>query len=230
MNYIERETTILTNSQHTVAEFLRQKNIPLGLNSKHGGVALSVRKKLLVAVSSLQNPIDCRVTLGKAPIGAKCVAPCGCSGSQKWIQFLVLNKLRRRDPDQWKVCRTCQQPFDYSVVQKYGSVGGNILTLLLDNVALLRILSFTLISALLFATDSYTWLLRLITSQSFWRLYPKWSRVVHFPFVFQLWGGKIALQYLAQAYTACERRALSWLADWESRLVEARLPASDAAE
>ena len=30
-----------------------------------------------------------------------------CSGSSQWIQFTELNRLRRKDPDQWKICQVC---------------------------------------------------------------------------------------------------------------------------
>jgi len=66
------------------------------------------------------NNVECRISLGTAPIGSILVSPCGCLGSQKWIQFSELNNLRRKDPSQWSVCQTCQQKFDYEIFTERG--------------------------------------------------------------------------------------------------------------
>jgi hypothetical protein len=58
-------------------------------------------RKVKVALSREDNNLECRVALGRAPVGKKLIAPCGCTGSQEWVQFAELNRLRRREPLQW---------------------------------------------------------------------------------------------------------------------------------
>jgi len=90
-------------------------------------------------VSTEENNLECRVALGRAPLGSKCIAPCGCTGSSQWIQFAELNRLRRKEPSQWKICQTCQQPFEYTAIASHGGFKGGIISTMLDNHTLLRI-------------------------------------------------------------------------------------------
>ena len=98
-----------------------------------------------IALSTSKNNYDCRISFDKVtysftftnsliysysfkvPIGQKCIAPCGCTGSGKWIQFSELNRLRRKEPLQWITCQTCQQKFNYNSLIVYGGIQGDIL-------------------------------------------------------------------------------------------------------
>ena len=96
-----------------------------------------------IALSTSKNNYDCRISFDKVlthsliycinylltytfkvPIGHKCIAPCGCTGSGKWIQFSELNRLRRKEPLQWITCQTCQQKFNYNSLMVYGGIQG----------------------------------------------------------------------------------------------------------
>ena len=58
----------------------------------------------------------------------------------QWVQVSTLNRLRRSDPLQWRQCRTCLKPIDYSPLYQYGGLRGNALSFLLDNIRLVRVL------------------------------------------------------------------------------------------
>ena len=108
-NYLQSELASIAKAHNSINSLLREKRIPIGDqpcslrdvfasdNKQHG--------KLMVILSDDSNDIECRVALERAPIGSKCIAPCGCTGSQQWIQFAVLNRMRRSEPSQWMVCQ-----------------------------------------------------------------------------------------------------------------------------
>jgi len=232
MSYIQKESASVSNAQHAIKAFLNSKDIPIGLSNRPSSLSSSTNKEeeqsihhqFDIAMSTSDNVIDCRVSLERIPLGSKCLAPCGCTGSQKWIQFSVLNKLRRNDPSQWKICRTCQKPFDYTPISIYGGVNGNLLSLILDNKAILRA-SLGVFFVLFSVVCNLSLLIkRLLVSKLLWNSYPRWSRIIHLPFVFQLWGGKILLQYVQSFYIDFEKKIVSTLTDIESKIIEPKLP------
>lgn len=226
MSYIQKESASVSNAQHAIKTFLNSKDIPIGLSciKSSSSVKENSERQFDITVSKPDNAIDCRVSLERVPFGSKCLAPCGCTGSQKWIQFSVLNKLRRKDPSQWKICRTCQRAFNYSPISIYGGVNGNLLSLFLDNVTILRT-SIGVVFVLLSIVLNLPFLVkRLLVSKLLWNAYPRWSRVIHLPFVFQLWGGKILLQYLFSFYIEFEKKIVSSLTDIETNIIEQKLP------
>lgn len=170
--YLQTELSGTSTAQLNIAKFLHQKHIPIGLIPRS-----LVRKqaevndiKSRIALSTEDNNIECRIALGKATVGSKCVAPCGCIGSQKWIQFSVYNKLRRKDPLLWKVCQTCQQKFESEIFTDFGGLYGNILGLILDNRIILRIaalFSFLLFS---FIIKLPKLIMKFLVSKSLWQL------------------------------------------------------------
>jgi hypothetical protein len=107
--FLQTELASIATAHNSIHMQLREKRIPIGdqprsLRStttdddkRHG--------KLMVTLSHELNNIECRVALERAPLGSKCIAPCGCTGSQQWIQFAVLNRMRRSEPSQWTVCQ-----------------------------------------------------------------------------------------------------------------------------
>lgn len=128
--------------------------------------------ELPVIESTADNQITCRISLSPIPIGSKAIAPCKCIGSQKWIQFTTFNKLRRKDPSQWKTCRTCLSPY-MSIYQHKNMMdlpfNAVFTSLLLDNVALLR--SFVIMSLFAFGhmISFPKLLLKFIVSKSLWQ-------------------------------------------------------------
>ena len=107
--FLQSELASIAKAHNSINSLLREKRIPIGDqpcslrdifntdNKQHG--------KLMVILSDESNEIECRIALERAPIGSKCIAPCGCTGSQQWIQFAVLNRMRRSEPSQWMVCQ-----------------------------------------------------------------------------------------------------------------------------
>lgn len=170
--YLQSEMSACSNAQQSILKFLHEKYIPIGmiagslresLNSKID----SVRSRIIVSTSN--NNIECRVSLGKAPIGSKCVAPCGCTGSSKWVQFAELNKLRRKDPQQWTSCPTCQQKFDYSIFVAYGGLPASLIGYILDNLLILRS-SLLLIAIVIGYIGSFRSIVyRFLVSKALWQ-------------------------------------------------------------
>lgn len=228
LQYLQSESIALSSAQQAVQAFLQSKKIPVG------GLPRSLRKdesqsgsKVRIALSTTSNNLECRVALGRAPIGRKCVSPCGCTGSQQWIQFSELNHLRRKEPAQWTKCQTCQQTFDYSMISSHGGVAGNIVSLLLDNVKFLRLSLIGLTFGLGYAFSFNMLAMRFFASRVFWQQYPKWVKIVNLPLVLKFWGGKIVLQYLYSIYLYGEGLLLEQLADLETALIEPNLPAEN---
>jgi len=225
LSFLQSESTSLAEHQARLTSFLQSKRIPIGSTPRSlRKEEDSSKKGVRIALSTKKNELQCRISLDKAPIGRKCIAPCGCAGTQEWIQFSELNRLRRKEPSQWRVCQTCQQAFDYSMIAQHGGVTGNIVSALLDNVKALRIgaaLSFLFFS-FIFSLGSLT--MRFATSRFFWQLYPRWSKIVHLPLVLKIWGGKVLMQYLTTFYLSIENKALERLAELETQIIEPRLP------
>lgn len=229
LQYLQSESSALSGAQQSITQFLHSKRIPVG------GLPRSMRRveegskgnRLRIAVSAPDNNLECRISLGRAPIGRKCVSPCGCTGSQQWIQFAELNRLRRKEPSQWTKCQTCQQTFDYSMISQHGGVTGNVISAMLDNVALLRASLAAALSALAFTFSFNKLAMRFLVSRALWQQYPKWVKLLHLPLVLKFWGLKIVGQYFWAQYLTAEGQALEWLSDLETTVIEPRLPAEN---
>ena len=155
------------------------------------------------------------------------MAPCGCTGSQQWIQFSELNSLRRKEENQWKICQTCQQKFEYSGYTIHGGIKGNIVTALLDNPKILRIGLLSIIFVLCYNLAVDHILLRFSVSKIFWQKYPQWSRIVHLPLVLKFWGAKLLFQLFFDRYLSLEQFIALKLADLETALIEPNLPVNE---
>lgn len=167
------ELSSCTTAQESLKNFLCTHAIPVNglagsLRAAEGAKEDAITSRIVV--SSEGNNIECRIALGKAPIGSKCIAPCGCTGSQKWIQFSEFNMLRRRDPQQWIRCPTCQQQFQYDIFTSYGGLSGNILGLALNYPLLLRAVMTALGGTLAIGINIPSMLLAGITSKTLWQL------------------------------------------------------------
>lgn len=59
--------------------------------------------------------------------------------------------------------------------------------------------------------------------------YPHWSKLTKLPLALKLWGGKLVGQALASRYLSWEKDVLvQRLADWETQLIEEKLPTNTA--
>ena len=173
--YLQNEALALADAQQQVTNFLLSKNIPI--KSGHLTREERQRKKeeesqdqVRVCVSTEENEVECRISLDRVEIGKKCIAPCGCVGSQRWIQFNEFNRLRRKEPSKWITCQTCLQNFDYSILNGHTSdVKTHVVSTLLDKPVILRsVLGLTALAlSTIFRLDQL--MLRLLTSRFFWQ-------------------------------------------------------------
>ena len=117
LSYLRFEAAALQSAQQRVSDILRSKNIAVGIPSGQVKRADSSTSGLEIARSTERHPLECRVSLEQVPPGMKCIAPCACTGSQKWVQFSLLNRLRRKNPGQWQACpvSTTGQPLLHSI-------------------------------------------------------------------------------------------------------------------
>jgi hypothetical protein len=252
LQYLQSELATLSAAQQNVGSFLRSKRISIGLPPG----SLSATRKIgsalsRIAVSTEENPVECRVALGRAPAGAMCVAPCGCTGSQKWVQFAELNRLRRKEPDQWQVCRTCQQRLEYELFDAYGNLATGVLGFALDHRGIVRGSLMLALGAILPLLSIHLWVARVLTSRALWMKvvavslhpakqiltlpcfpqFPQWSKIVSLPLPLKFWVGKLAVQYLWGRYRRWEAEVLvAGLADMEARMLEERLPAGESGD
>lgn len=171
-NFIQTEITSTSTAQNRLLLLLSKHSINVGekLSSdlKNESSLESASKR--ITVSTTENNIECRIALGKAKLGSKCIAPCSCTGSQRWIQFSEFNRLRRKDPNQWKVCQTCQQPFECNLFTKYGGLQASLVGNLLDNISSVRygIAGVILIGSYVSALDKL--LLRFFMTRYWWQM------------------------------------------------------------
>ncbi len=166
--YLQNELISIGKSQQSIVNFLSQKNIRIGQQPVPIN-KLSDDFVSRIATSTKENPLVCRVSLGTAPEGVICVAPCGCTGSQKWIQFSEYNKLRRSDPAQWKVCKTCQQDFQIEPFISRSGLRANVIGKLLDNMYILRSAGVVSALAISYAIDLNAFISRVLTSRIVWQ-------------------------------------------------------------
>lgn len=228
-DFLQRESASVAANNNEIRNFLASKRIPIGgtpRSLKDMGDS-GVNRKVKIALSAEDSDIECRVTLGKAPLGRKLIAPCGCTGSQEWVQFAELNRLRRKEPNQWVTCQTCQQKYEYGPIHQYGGVLGNVLSHALDNVKVLRSAAAVVASAIAFILPIKSWMMRLLTSGAFWQSYPKWSKVVHLPLVLKFFFGKMALTKLSELYIKGENDLIAYLTEIETNLIEPNLKVTE---
>lgn len=172
IQHLQKEQSELTAIQQRLIHSLDSKGIFLTSDKSFESTnnlqeESSVKDRL--AISTDENPIECRISLDVAPDGAICVAPCGCTGSQKWVQFGVLNKLRRKDPQQWKSCPTCRQPYQYQLFTDNAGLSANLLGLALDNLSTLRTISFATFMVLSYLLSVQSLLKKFLVSRFFWQ-------------------------------------------------------------
>lgn len=172
MNWLRQQQLEVSIAQANLIQKLRDFQIPVGLppgslrkQSEANADDLSQR----IITSLPDNQIECRVTLDRVPFGRKCVAPCQCTGSQKWVQFAVLNKLRRKDAQAWVTCPTCRTPYRYDLLLAQSDFKSSLLSTALDNISVVRsvVAGVVVLSAL--KMGAHHLLLRFLLSRSFWQ-------------------------------------------------------------
>lgn len=181
-SYLQSELAATSRVQHDILAFLHDRKIPIGVHKNDPRILSQSSAKVFVdsvdqvatpldrvTVCDDSNPIECRISLGPAPFGSVCVAPCRCTGSQKWIQFSLYNKLRRKDPHQWLQCQSCMQKFDHSQFTHLGGWQSGLVSLFLDHVFLVRTTIFVTLLLSMSYIAVHQLALGLITSRILWQ-------------------------------------------------------------
>lgn len=169
-NYLHQEHIHLSEIQSKLVSFLQSNQIPISseISLVHKSEDIPVQDR--ITISSKQNPVECRITLTKVKSGKLCVAPCKCTGSQKWVQFSVLNQLRRKDPKQWMVCQTCRSSYSYNLFAVYGGGKGSIIGFMLDRLSVIRSILLIWLGAVWYQLSMSSWISRILVSKTFWQL------------------------------------------------------------
>lgn len=81
INYIQKESTSVSNAQQSIKSFLNSKDVSVGLysNAKEpigSNKIITKKTRYHITQSTKKNHIDCRVSLERAQLGSKCIAPC----------------------------------------------------------------------------------------------------------------------------------------------------------
>jgi hypothetical protein len=114
LDYLDSEVIAAAEALTKLRAMLRDRGIhidPTYAHDHHNAsdsseeLTATNRTKPDIIMSTEENNIECRVSLSRVPFGRKALAPCGCIGSQKWVQYSVFNRLRRKEPSHWKTCK-----------------------------------------------------------------------------------------------------------------------------
>lgn len=169
--YLQQEQILCSNAQQNILSYLKKQLIPVGSEPRSLQTTSKVDRIEDRTITSTESyPIECRLTLDFAPPGAKCVAPCSCAGSQKWIQFSVLNKLRRKDPKQWITCPTCREPYKHELFASQGGLKSAVIGMLLERLNIIRGLLFTTFLIFSYVVSLPLLFSRYLVSRSFWQM------------------------------------------------------------
>lgn len=172
IQYLQKEQIACSQAQQNLIQVLKQRYIPLGqearslLRQQHDSDHDNIQDRIIE--SRADNHVECRISLDRVPIGSKCIAPCQCTGSSKYVQFSVLNKLRRQDPKQWIICPTCRTPFQYERFMAYGNSQSAMIGYVLDHARVLRSVLLTSVLMVSYVLDLPSWLSRFVVSSTFW--------------------------------------------------------------
>lgn len=172
INWLRQQQLEVSMAQSNLVQRLRDYGIPVGLPPgsrplQEKDEADDITKRVTVCTRS--NPIECRVALGRAQLGRICVSPCQCTGSQKWVQFSVLNKLRRKDPQTWVTCPTCRTPYRFDLLYSNADAKTSVLSAVLDNLNVLRsAMAIILMSAVVWS-HLPAFIMRILVSRAFWQ-------------------------------------------------------------
>jgi hypothetical protein len=85
LDWLNKESRVLTEHRKNLETYLTRKGIPLGrsiLQRNLSSAAIHSNRPRF-AVSTEENDLHCRVSLDKVPIGRVAVAPCRCVGTNE---------------------------------------------------------------------------------------------------------------------------------------------------
>lgn len=171
LTYLQNEQAAVTSAQYNLLQFLRQRKVPIGQQpGSLRPVESTENEQSRIVTSTVNNNIECRISFDRVPLGHKCIAPCQCMGSQKWVQFSVMNKLRRKDPAAWVTCPTCRTPFRYDLFFTHAGIVPSLIGALLDNMAVLRALIAIVTVVLGEIAHIRALIMSYLVSRSFWQL------------------------------------------------------------
>lgn len=168
-DFLQSELQHCAESQKEITQFLKIRKVltgPMDSNKNKSPADFSSR----IITSTKDNEVICRVTLDKAPIGSKCIAPCSCTGSQKWVQFSVINKLRRKDPKQWSICQTCREPLMFKNFVAFGGLSGSLIAFIMDYLKYVRIAFGIILTLLGYYMSIFGFLKQFLVSKAFWQM------------------------------------------------------------
>jgi hypothetical protein len=174
--HLQVEFASLSSIQNNLIQKLRNSHkIPVGqlpgsLRSHQHADSTSDDITQRVITSTEDHPIECRITLDYAPIGSKCIAPCACTGSQKWVQFSVFNKLRRKDPGSYITCPTCRTPYRYDIfINQVSNLSTHLLSQVLDQMYYVRLVALGIVVISAGILQAPQWILRFLVSETLWK-------------------------------------------------------------
>jgi len=84
LSWLQSQSSEVSSAQNSVRLVLHNKKIPVGAPPRSMKTYTNrTASGIKVALSSDDNNIECRISLGRVALGRKAVAPCGCTGSQE---------------------------------------------------------------------------------------------------------------------------------------------------
>jgi hypothetical protein len=102
-----------------------------------------------------------------------------------------------------------------------------MISLVLDNPSIFRVILGTLISVLFYTFSIGNICMRFFVSKFFWNLYPHWSRITNLPLVMKFMGAKMILSFGVEKYLVVEKIVAKFLTEIESKMIEDRLPITE---
>lgn len=186
---------------------------------------------LISAKSTAEHPLRCRVYM-EPEEGSKVVAPCRCKGTQRWIAVRALNQQRRKEPQKWERCPTCQAPIDYTLYEKQMKGTDRLATLILNHRRAARTALAIIISVgtILTALQLQWLIVRILVSEFVWKNYSLINRVVELPLPLKILGVQWARKRLAESFSQLEEAMRERLTELESSIMERTLEETMTAE
>lgn len=203
------------------------------LSKKGYGVMSLIPEKpgLICARSSREHPLHCRVYI-EPEEGSKVVAPCRCKGSQKFISISALNQQRRKEPEKWKCCPTCQAPIDYTMYEQHMGQLYKPLSWILNHRRASRTVLGSIVTAGAWLTlYQLRWLfIRILVSGFVWERYHIFSRIVYIPLPLKILAAQVLRKHLSASFLVLEEHMRDYLTELESGILEQVVPETITAE
>ncbi|CAM9493765.1 unnamed protein product, partial [Discosporangium mesarthrocarpum] len=180
---------------------------------------------LTCALSTEERRMDCRMYV-EAEVGKKVVAPCKCKGTQKWISLAALNSERRKEPQKWKRCPTCQAPIDYKLYEEHGGSVGKLVSGVLNNTKSSRVVLGLLVAINVWVASPiiHYMVVRIMTSGVLWQMFHRLTFFFYMPLPLKIMGVRYLIKFCSSRFEDVERRMRQALTDVESEILEKRVP------